>query len=51
MICGFEIEIEDGKLKETMERLDRAVAEIYECYAVLEKLGVICLKEKTASGN
>ena len=51
MIWGFEIEIEDGRLKEIMERLNKATEEIYESYAALEKLGVIKLKEKTASGD
>ena len=47
----IRIEIPDGKVRELMERLDRAQEEIYECYSELQRLGVVTVKEETASCN
>jgi len=47
----IRIEIPAGKVRELMERIDRAQEEIYECYIELERLGVVTVKEETASCN
>ena len=41
-----EFEIEDKKLDEIMERLNKAQEEIYECYSELEKLGILKIVPK-----
>lgn len=48
---SITIEIEDGKVKELIERIDSAQRVIYECYCELESLGVLVIKEKSTSGN
>lgn len=45
--CFARIEIPDGKIKEIMDRIDKAQKEIYECYNKLEDLGVVKLVSST----
>lgn len=47
-MTGFSIRIDvpDGKVKEIMDRLDKAQEEIYACYAELQNLGVVTITEK-----
>ena len=40
-----QIEIEDGRVKEIMERLDKAQQEIMSCYSELTKLNVVVIKK------
>lgn len=35
------IEVNDGKLKELMDRIDAAQREIFNCYCELQRLGVL----------
>lgn len=42
---SIRIEIEDGKVKEILDRLDKAQGEIYKCYSELQSLGVLTIKE------
>lgn len=48
---GITIEIPEGRLAEILDRLTAAQEEISECYAELRDLGVVTIREKTASGN
>ena len=43
---AIQIELQKGKVKEIMERLDKAQEEIYRCYSELESLGVVTIKEE-----
>lgn len=38
---ALRIEVQDGKVKEILDRLQKAQKEIYDCYSELEALGVI----------
>ena len=40
-----QIEIEDKKVKEIMDRLDKAQQEIMSCYSELTKLNVVVVKK------
>ena len=48
---GIAIEIPEGKLTEIFDRLTAAQEVISNCYAELRDLGVVTIREKTASGN
>lgn len=48
---GIHIEVPDGKVKEILDKLSDAQNTIYACYNELEQLGVLTIREKTASGN
>lgn len=48
---SIRIKIPDGKVKEIMDRLDKAQREINDCYHELSSLGVLVIEEKTDSGN
>ncbi|SCJ79216.1 Uncharacterised protein [uncultured Flavonifractor sp.] len=48
---SIRIEIQDGQVKEILERLNAAQETIYRCYQELQDLGVVVVKEKAASGN
>lgn len=48
---SIRIEVQDGKVKEIMDRLNEAQQTIYRCYQELQDLGVVVVKEKAASGN
>ncbi len=45
------IEIPDGKVKEIMDRLNRAQEEIGRCYDELKLLGVVVIKANPAPGK
>ncbi len=46
------VSMPEGELEDIMKKLTEAQETIYECYARLEKLGVLRLEKKdTASGN
>ena len=47
----IRLEIPDGKVEEILDRLTAAQETIRECYQELEDLGVLVVKEETASGN
>lgn len=42
---SIRIEVEDGKVKEILDRIDKAQEEIYKCYSELQNLGVLTIKE------
>lgn len=46
-----QLEMPKGKVGEILEKLGSAQETIRECYQELEELGVLVIKEKTASGN
>ena len=48
---SVRIEIQAGKVKEILDRLNAAQETIYHCYQELQDLGVVVVKEKAASGN
>ena len=48
---SVQIEVQDGKIEEILNRLNEAQETIYECYAELRNLGVVVIKEKAASDN
>lgn len=48
---AIHIEVPEGRVKEILDRLQAAQETIRECYGELEHLGVLTVKEKTASGN
>ena len=48
---SIRIEIQAGKVKEILDRLNAAQETIYHCYQELQDLGVVVVKEKAASGN
>ena len=50
-ICHIHIEIPEGRVKEILDELTKAQETIYKCYAELERLGVLTIKEKIGSGN
>lgn len=41
----IRIEIPQGRIKEIMDRLDKAQEEIQDCYCELARLGVVTIKE------
>lgn len=45
------LEMPKGKVGEILEKLGSAQETIRECYQELEDLGVLVIKEETASGN
>ena len=45
------LEMPKGKVGEILEKLSSAQETIRECYQELEDLGVLVIKEETASGN
>lgn len=47
----INIEIPAGKVDEILKRLEQAQEEIRDCYDELVRLGVVSIKEDTASGN
>ena len=48
---GIHIEVPEGRVKEILDKLTEAQNTIYACYNELERLGVVTVKEKAASGN
>ena len=42
---SIRIEVEQGKIKEVLDRLNKAQEEIYKCYSELQSLGVLTIKE------
>lgn len=48
---GIHIEVPNGKVKEILDKLSDAQNKIYACYNELEQLGVLTIREETASGN
>lgn len=48
---GVCIEIPEGRVKEILDKLTAAQNTIYDCYNELERLGVVTVREKAASGN
>lgn len=48
---GVRIEVPEGRIKEILDKLTAAQNTIYECYNELERLGVVTVSEKAASGN
>jgi len=46
-----KIEVKSGQVEAILERLTKAQEEIYKCYSELENMGVVVIKEETASGN
>lgn len=48
---SIRIEIQEGQVKEILDRLNAAQETIYRCYQELQDLGVAVVKEKAASGN
>lgn len=47
----IRIEIKSGEVEAILERLTKAQEEIYECYSELKNMGLVVVKEETASGN
>lgn len=48
---AIQIEVPQGRVKDILDRLQEAQETIRSCYDELERLGVLTIKEKTASGN
>ena len=48
---AIHIEVPQGRVKYILDRLQEAHETIRDCYDELEQLGVLTIKEKTASGN
>ena len=48
---AVQLEMPKGKVEEILEKLTAAQETIRECYQELGGLGVLVIKEKTASGN
>lgn len=48
---AIRIEVPQGRVKDILDRLQEAQETIRDCYDELEQLGVLTIKEKTASGN
>lgn len=48
---AVQLEMPKGKVEEILEKLNAAQETIRECYQELEGLGVLVIKEETASGN
>lgn len=48
---SIRIEIQEGQVKEILDRLNAAQETIYRCYQELQDLGVVVVKEKAASSN
>ena len=48
---AVQLEMPKGKVGEILEKLSSAQETIRECYQELEGLGVLVIKEETASGN
>ena len=48
---AIHIEVPQGRVKEILDRLQKAQETIRDCYDELENLGVLTIKEKTASSN
>lgn len=46
---SIRIEIEEGKVKEVLDRLSKAQEEIYKCYSELERMGVLTIKESATT--
>lgn len=44
-VYSIGIEVEEGKVKEILDRLTDAQNEIYNCYSELEALGVLKIKK------
>lgn len=49
--CYIRLEVEEGKVKEILDRLQKAQEEIYSCYNELESIGVIKVTAKEKGGN
>lgn len=45
----IQIDFEGKKARQILERLEKAIGEIYECYSELERLGVVTVKEDGTS--
>lgn len=41
MCYGAYIEVNEDKVKELFERIEKAEQEIYECYSELRRIGVV----------
>lgn len=48
---AIQTEVPQGRVKDILDRLQEAQETIRSCYDELERLGVLTIKEKTASGN
>lgn len=48
---SIRIEIQEGQVKEILDRLNAAQETIYRCYQELQDLGVVVVKKRAASGN
>ncbi len=46
MLCLVELEVDIDELNKTLERLEKAKDEIYQCYSELKTLGVIKIAQK-----
>ena len=42
---SLQIEVEEGKVKEILDRLTKAQEEIYECYREFVEIGVLVIKK------
>lgn len=47
----IQIEVPEGKVKALLDELTKAQETIRNCYYELDRLGVLTIKEKTASDN
>ena len=48
---GIQIEVPEGEVKALLDKLTEAQETILNCYYELDRLGVLTIKEKTASDN
>ena len=48
---SLNIEIQEEKLMELMERLDKAQEEIYNCYSELSRLGILKITKTPANDS
>lgn len=45
------VQFEDQEVEEILARMKEALNTIHECWAELDRMGLVLRKEKTASGN
>ena len=46
MLCLVELEVDIDEINKTLDRLEKAKDEIYQCYSELKTLGVIKIGQK-----
>ncbi|MDE6054216.1 MAG: hypothetical protein K2G55_10735, partial [Lachnospiraceae bacterium] len=46
MLCLVELEVDIDEIEKTLERLEKAKDEIYQCYSELKTLGVVKIAQK-----